>query len=68
MPTFSSGNIEIFPKGRPYEFSPKLKKLLFGLLLHQIRLEIMLDDHLVKNRTLLDCKKTLFAQVAVLRF
>ena len=45
-----------------------LKKLLFGLLLEEINLEIMLDDHLVKNRALLDCKKSLFCQVAILEF
>ena len=32
----------------------------------EIRLEIMFDDHLVKNRALQDYKKSLFAQVAIL--
>ena len=34
----------------------------------EIRLEIMFDDHLVKNRALLDYKKGLFGQVAILEF
>ena len=67
-PIWSSGHIGIFPKGGPYEFSPKLKKLLSGLLLDEIRLEIMFDDHLVKNRALLDYKRSLFGQVAILDF
>ena len=45
-----------------------MKKLLSGLLLHEIRLEIMLDDHLVQNRALLDYRKGLFGQVAILEF
>ena len=44
------------------------QKLLFGLLLDEIRLDIMFDDHLVKNRALLDYKKSLFGQVAILEF
>ena len=46
----------------------QIKKLLFGLLLDEIRLEIRLDDHLVKNRALLDYKKGLFGQLAILKF
>ena len=46
----------------------KIKKLLFGLLWEEIRLEIMFDDHLVTNRTLKDYKRALFAQVAILEF
>ena len=34
----------------------------------EIHLEIMFDDHLVKNRALLDYKKGLFGQVAILEF
>ena len=68
MPIWSSGYIGIFPKGGPYEFSPKLKKLLFGLLLEEIRLEIMFDDRLVTTRALLDYKKGLFCQVAIWEF
>ena len=92
----SRGHIAIFPKGEPYEFSPKLKnnkkglfdqlailvffqrgdpinlvqneKLLFGLLLEKIRLEIMVHYYLVTNRALLDYKKCLFGQVAILEF
>ena len=45
-----------------------MKKLLFGLLLDEIYLQIMLDDHLVKNGALLDYKKGLFGQVAILTF
>ena len=45
-----------FPKGGPYEFSPKLKNYSC-LLLDEIRLEIMFDDHLVTNQALLDYKK-----------
>ena len=45
-----------------------MKNLLFGLLLDEILLEIMLDDHLVKNRAFLDYKKELFDQVAILEF
>ena len=33
------------------------KKVLFGLLLEEIRLEIIFDDHLVTNPELLDYKK-----------
>ena len=65
---WSSGHIGIFPKGGPYEFSPKIKKLLFGLLLDEVRLEIMSDDRLVKNRAFLDKRKSLFGQVAILEF
>ena len=43
-------------------------KLLFGLLLDEKRLEIMFDDHLVKNGALLDDKTSLFGQVAILEF
>ena len=46
----------------------KIKKRLFGLLLHELCLEIMFDDHLVKNRAFLDYKQSLFAQVAILEF
>ena len=34
----------------------------------EIRLEIMFDDHLVKNQALLDYKESLFGQVAILEF
>ena len=34
----------------------------------EIRLEIMFDDHLVKNRPFLDYKISLFGQVAILQF
>ena len=34
----------------------------------EIRLEIMFDDHLVKNRALLDYEKSLFGQVAISEF
>ena len=34
----------------------------------KIRLEIMLDDHLVKKLAFLDYKKGLFGQVAILEF
>ena len=68
MPIWSSGYIGIFPQGGPYEFSPKLKKLLCGLLLDEIRQEIMFDDRLVTNRALLDYKKCLFCQVGILEF
>ena len=60
--------LEVFQRGGPYKLSPKLKKLLFGLLLVEIRLEIMLDDRLVTNRALLEYKKGLFGQVAILEF
>ena len=46
----------------------KMKKLLFGLLLDEICLTIMLDDDLVKNRAHLDYRKGLFGQVAILEF
>ena len=65
---WSSRQIGINPKGGPYEFSPKLKKLLFRLLLDELRLEIMLDDHLVTNLAFLHYKKSLFGQVAMLEF
>ena len=44
----------------------KIKKLLFGLLLEEIRLEIMFDNRLVTYRALLDYKNGLFGQVAIL--
>ena len=34
----------------------------------KIRVEIMFDDHLVKNRPFLDCKISVFGQVAILQF
>ena len=34
----------------------------------EIRLEIMFDDHQVKNRALLDYEKRLFGRVAILEF
>ena len=46
----------------------KLKKLLLGLLLNELRLEIMFHNNLVKNRALLDYKKGLFGQVAIIDF
>ena len=45
-----------------------MKKLFFGPLLDELRLEIMLDDHLVENRAFLDYKESLFGQVAILEF
>ena len=57
-----------FQKGGPYEFSPKFKKQLFGVLLDELHLEIMLDDHLVTKLAFLDYKKSLFSQVALLEF
>ena len=45
-----------------------MKKLLFGLLLDEIQKEIMFNDHLVNNQALLDYKKSLFGQVAILEF
>ena len=48
--------------------SPKLNKLLLGLLLDEIHLEIMFDDHLGKTRALLDYKKSLFGKGAILKF
>ena len=44
----------------------KIKKLLFGLLLDEMCLEIMFDDQLVKNQAILDYEKSLFDQVAIL--
>ena len=46
----------------------EIKKLPFGLVLDKIRLEIMFDDHLVKNRGLLDYKISLFGQEAIMVF
>ena len=46
----------------------KIKKLFLGLLYEKIGLEIMIHDHLVKNRALLNYKKSLFGQVAILKF
>ena len=48
--------LEFFKGGILWIYS-KIKKVLFGPLLDEIRLEIMFDDHLVKNRALLDYKK-----------
>ena len=44
------------------------KKLLVGLFLEEIRLEIMFDDRLVTNRALLDYNKGVFGQAAILEF
>ena len=44
----------------------KIKNLLFGLRFDEICEEKMFDDHLVKNQTLLDYKKGLCGQVAIL--
>ena len=55
-------------KGGTLWIYSKIKKLLFGLLFDEIRLEIMFNDHLVKNRALVDYKKSLFGQVAILKF
>ena len=46
----------------------KIKNLHFGLLFDEISQEIMFDDHLVKNQTLLDYQRDLFGQVAILEF
>ena len=59
--------LEFFQRGDPMNFVQN-KKLLLSLLLDEIRLEIMLDDRLVKNGALLDYKKGLFGQVAILEF
>ena len=67
-PILSGGHIGIFPKGEPYELSPKLKTQLFGLLLEEICVEKMFDDRLVTNRAILDYKKGLFDQLAILVF
>ena len=57
--------LEFFQKGDPMN-SVKIKKLLFGLLLDKLRLEIMVDDHLVKNRVFQHYRKSLFGEVAIL--
>ena len=44
------------------------ERLLFGLLLEEIRPVIMFDDRLVTNRFLVDYKKALFCQEAILQF
>ena len=64
----SGGHIGIFPKGEPYELSPKLKTQLFGLLLEEICVEKMFDDSLVTNRAILDYKKGVLDQLAILVF
>ena len=48
--------LEFFQRGDPMNLV-LIKKLLLGLLLDELRLEIMLDDHLVQNRAFLDYKK-----------
>ena len=40
--------LEFFQRGIPMNLD-QIKKLLFGLLLDELRQEIMLDDHLVTN-------------------
>ena len=59
--------IGILQRGDPVNFV-EIKKPLFFLVLDKIHLEIMFDDHLVKNRGLLDYKISLFGQVATLEF
>ena len=60
-------HIGILQRGDPMNFV-KIKKPLFVLVLDKIRLEIMFDDHLVKNRGLLDYKISLFGQEAIMVF
>ena len=45
-----------------------MKNLLFALVLEEMRIEIMFNYRLVTNRALLDYKKGLFGQVAILEF
>ena len=59
--------LEFFKRGSRSIYS-NIKKLLFGLLLEEIRLEIMLDDRLVTNQALLEYQTGLFGQVAILEF
>ena len=59
--------LEFYQKGDPMNVLQKLKKI-FALLLDEIQLEIMFDDHLVKNQALLDYEESLFGQVAILEF
>ena len=54
------GHIGIFPKGVTQDFGQKLKKVLLDLLVDQMHLEIMFDDHPVKNRDLPDYKRAPF--------
>ena len=48
--------LEFYKRGDPTNLV-QIKKLLFGLLLDKLRLQIMLDDHLVTNIAFLDCEK-----------
>ena len=54
-----------FSKGGTLWIYFKIEKLLLGLLLDEICLDIMFDDHLVTNQDLLNYKKSLFGQVAI---
>ena len=63
--------LEFFQRGDPINLVfTKLENytLHFGLLLDELRLEIMSDDHLVTNLAFLDYRKSLFGQVAILEF
>ena len=59
--------LEFFQRGDPMNLVQNLKTTL-GLVMDNICLEIMLDDHLVNNRALQDYRKSLFGQVAILEF
>ena len=58
--------LEFFQRRDPMNLVQNKNKLLVGLFFEEIRLEIMFDDRLVTNRALLDYKKGLFGQVAIL--
>ena len=59
--------LEFFQRGDPMNLVQNLKTTL-GLVMDNICLEIMLDDHLVNNRALQDYRKSLFGQVTILEF
>ena len=60
--------LELFQRGDPTNLVQTQKKLLFRLLLDEIRLEIMFDDDLVQNRALLHYQKSKISEVAILEF
>ena len=57
--------LKFFQRGNPMNLVQNEKTTLWSAF-GEICLEIMFDDHLVKNRALLDYKKSLFGQVAIL--
>ena len=65
---FGQGAIlQFFQRRDPNNLVQNWKPTLWSAL-EEIRLEIIFNDHLIKNRALLDYKKGLFGQMVILEF